>query len=320
MSGNPVPVRAISTAGEASVLSLGSDGGGAGKIMSPAEMRNAASVYSQSQADSAFVALSGAYSDPAWITALSSSKITGLSASLTAKADLVGGFVPSNQLPSYVDDVVEVANFAALPVTGETGKIYVAVDTLSTYRWSGSVYVALSSATAVWGSISGTVANQTDLTTYLSSNYSAAGHSHAFSSLSGIPTTLSGYGITDAYPLASNPGTNTTAGVFSANTWDYTSSLTGDPSDKQTNHFTFATGSRPIVSSVTVTGSPLDTINYAGHVFTGGECLAFKDDGNSGSSLPSNIERCINYYVIASSVVAGVSFKVSTTADRKSVV
>ena len=51
------------------------------------------------------------------------------------------GKVPSNELPSYVDDVVEVANYAALPVTGETGKIYVTIDTNKCYRWSGTVYV-----------------------------------------------------------------------------------------------------------------------------------------------------------------------------------
>ena len=49
-----------------------------------------------------------------------------------------GGKVPASQLPSYVDDVVEVANFASLPVTGETGKIYVTIDNNLTYRWSGS--------------------------------------------------------------------------------------------------------------------------------------------------------------------------------------
>lgn len=51
--------------------------------------------------------------------------------------------IPSNKLPSYVDDVVEVANYAALPVTGETGKIYIALDTNVTYRWSGSAYVQI---------------------------------------------------------------------------------------------------------------------------------------------------------------------------------
>lgn len=62
---------------------------------------------------------------------------------LSTKADLVGGKVPPKQLPSYVDDVLEFANLAAFPVTGETGKIYVALDTNKTYRWSGSAYVQI---------------------------------------------------------------------------------------------------------------------------------------------------------------------------------
>ena len=60
-----------------------------------------------------------------------------------------GGKVPSAQLPSYVDDVVEVANFAALPGTGEAGKIYVTLDTNITYRWSGSAYVEISKSLAL---------------------------------------------------------------------------------------------------------------------------------------------------------------------------
>jgi microcystin-dependent protein len=60
-----------------------------------------------------------------------------------------GGKVPSSQLPSFVDDVVEVANFAALPVTGETGKIYVTLDTNLTYRWSGTAYVEISASLAL---------------------------------------------------------------------------------------------------------------------------------------------------------------------------
>jgi hypothetical protein len=55
-----------------------------------------------------------------------------------------GGKVASAQLPSYVDDVVEAANYAALPATGETSKIYVTLDTNKTYRWSGSAYVEIS--------------------------------------------------------------------------------------------------------------------------------------------------------------------------------
>lgn len=61
-----------------------------------------------------------------------------------------GGKVPSSQLPSYVDDVEEYANFAALPVTGETGKIYILATpytsggvTSSQFRWSGSAYAPI---------------------------------------------------------------------------------------------------------------------------------------------------------------------------------
>jgi hypothetical protein len=56
------------------------------------------------------------------------------------------GLVPSSQLPSYVDDVIEAANFAALPGTGETSKIYVALDNGKIYRWSGSAYVEISAS------------------------------------------------------------------------------------------------------------------------------------------------------------------------------
>ncbi|MBK8199243.1 MAG: hypothetical protein IPK75_12840 [Acidobacteria bacterium] len=53
------------------------------------------------------------------------------------------GKVPAGQLPSYVDDVIEAANFAALPGTGETGKIYVTLDNGKAFRWSGSAYVEI---------------------------------------------------------------------------------------------------------------------------------------------------------------------------------
>jgi hypothetical protein len=54
-----------------------------------------------------------------------------------------GGKVPAGQLPSFVDDLEEYANLAAFPVTGDSDKIYVALDTNKVYRWSGSVYVEI---------------------------------------------------------------------------------------------------------------------------------------------------------------------------------
>ena len=57
-----------------------------------------------------------------------------------------GGKVPAAQLPSYVDDVLDYANLGAFPGSGETGKIYLALDTGKMYRWSGSVYVEISAS------------------------------------------------------------------------------------------------------------------------------------------------------------------------------
>ena len=59
------------------------------------------------------------------------------------------GKVPANQLPSYVDDVLEYGTLSTFPVTGETDKIYVAQDTNLTYRWSGTRYVEISQSIAL---------------------------------------------------------------------------------------------------------------------------------------------------------------------------
>lgn len=54
------------------------------------------------------------------------------------------GKVPSSQLPSYVDDVLEYSGQSSFPSTGESGKIYVDTSTNKTYRWSGTAYVEIS--------------------------------------------------------------------------------------------------------------------------------------------------------------------------------
>lgn len=77
----------------------------------------------------------------------------GVFDALALKADLVAGKVPSSQLPSYVDDVLDGyynlgvfyldSGFTA-PMTGEVGKIYVDLLENKSYRWSGSVYIQIS--------------------------------------------------------------------------------------------------------------------------------------------------------------------------------
>ena len=77
---------------------------------------------------------------------------------LADKADLVDGTVPSSQLPSYVDDIIDSYIVGATPfatdwlsetpggsaLTPEAGKVYIIITAgiyeNKTYRWSGSVY------------------------------------------------------------------------------------------------------------------------------------------------------------------------------------
>ncbi len=59
------------------------------------------------------------------------------------------GVIPSAQLPSYVDDVIEVTQYDQLPETGESGKIYIVTSTNIQYRWSGSAYVEISKSIAL---------------------------------------------------------------------------------------------------------------------------------------------------------------------------
>ena len=59
------------------------------------------------------------------------------------------GLVLASQLPSYVDAVEEHDSLSDFPVTGESGKIYVATDTSLTYRWAGSGYVEISPSIAL---------------------------------------------------------------------------------------------------------------------------------------------------------------------------
>jgi len=57
--------------------------------------------------------------------------------------------IDATYLPSYVDDVLEYADFASLPAEGETGKIYVTLDDNKAFRWTGSIYLEISPSEVV---------------------------------------------------------------------------------------------------------------------------------------------------------------------------
>ena len=71
---------------------------------------------------------------------LSSTDIPELDAS-----KITSGVIDAARLPSYVDDVLEFSSLGDFPLEGETGKIYVAIDTNKTYRWGVTSYVYINS-------------------------------------------------------------------------------------------------------------------------------------------------------------------------------
>jgi hypothetical protein len=91
------------------------------------------------EANLVFASPNGAFGN-ATFRALAAQDLPGLDAS-----KIISGTIDAARLPSYVDDVIEAENLAALPATGESGKIYVTLDTNQSYRWGGSSYVLISS-------------------------------------------------------------------------------------------------------------------------------------------------------------------------------
>ncbi len=161
------------------------------------------------------------------------------------------GRVPATQLPSYVDDVIEGATLSAFPTTGETGKIYVTLDTNKTWRWTGSTYVEISpgpgntdsltegstnlyftsarvtgttltgftpaaSRTAI--TASDTVISALQKTQKYHADLSAVAFSGTYADLAAKPTTIAGFGITDAVDMGSTQtitGNKTFSGTVS---------------------------------------------------------------------------------------------------------
>lgn len=86
---------------------------------------------------------------------------TEIDTRLNDYAELDGtGKIPSAILPSFVDDVMEFADFASLPTSGEAGKIYITLDNGKQYRWSGSTYVEIVSSPGTTDNVSEGISNK----------------------------------------------------------------------------------------------------------------------------------------------------------------
>jgi hypothetical protein len=208
------------------------------------------------------------------------------------------GKVPSAQLPSYVDDVLEYANLAAFPATGSGGIIYVTQDTNKTYRWTGSAYVEISPSPGTTDSLTEGSTNlyYTNARARASLNFTAG--SGAYNSTTGaitIPTNTthltngsgyitgnqtvtlsgdaSGSGATAITVTLANSGV--TAGTYNNVTVDAKGRVT---SGSNTSYLTSYTETDTLA---TVTGRGNSTSNNFGS--SGGTTLNFVTSGNTGT-------------------------------------
>lgn len=79
------------------------------------------------------------------------------------------GKVVASQLPTYISDVLEYDSKDKFPEKGESNVVYVDVSTNITYRWGGTIYVAIGSDLAL---------GETSLTAYYGDK-GAAAYSHS---------------------------------------------------------------------------------------------------------------------------------------------
>lgn len=123
---------------------------GANKTVVDSELSSSSTNPVQNKVVNTAISNLNALVGDATVSAQISSAITGQKGATGGLAELdTSGKVPSSQLPSYVDDVLEYDGKANFPTAGETGKIYVDTSANITYRWSGSTYVEIGSSLAL---------------------------------------------------------------------------------------------------------------------------------------------------------------------------
>lgn len=110
------------------------------------------------------------------------------------------GKVPASQLPSFVDDVLEFESLSAFPTTGESGKIYISVLEGNSYRWTGTTYAPIGSSIALGETSSTAYRGDRGKIAYDHSQITNGTNPHktTFANIESKPTTIGGYGITDA--------------------------------------------------------------------------------------------------------------------------
>ena len=202
------------------------------------------------------------------------------------------GLVPSSQLPSYVDDVLEYSNLAGFPGTGTSGKIYVAIDTGKTYRWSGSAYVEISASP---GSTDAVIEGSTNLyyTDARARSALSASQNMSYNSSTGAFTgpDLTGYALSSSlssYATTASLATVATTGAYS--------DLTGKPS-LFSGAYADLTGKPSLFSGAyaDLTGKPTSITSFG------------ITDGTTGQVLTTNGSGVFTFTTPSSGGIASVS-------------
>ena len=231
------------------------------------------------------------------------------------------GLVPSSELPSYVDDVLDYATKGDFPATGEDGKIYVANDTNKTYRWSGSAYVEISESlalgttheTAYYGDLGKTAYDHSQLT---------SGNPH------NVSKSDVGINNTDDIPEGStnkyfNGKTTDDLTEGSTNKYDI-DHFTGKTQDDLPDGTTYKqydpsnvsiTGGSIDVSSLTKSGDPVltatpssttiyvDNTNGDDTTGDGSSAHPYKTVSKAKSMIPDSLTYAITIHLVASSTM-----------------
>jgi hypothetical protein len=199
------------------------------------------------------------------------------------------GKVPSSQLPSFVDDVLEYASLSSFPTTGESGKIYVALDTNKTYRWSGTTYTIISDTLAL-GETTGTAYDGAKGKLNAQNIASLDARVGSVETKSNTNST----NITNIINGTTKVGKATTADNFSSSK---KITINGDVSGSVETDFSSNPSITLALSNSGVTAGTYSAVqvDYKGRVTSGGQSL---EVGTSGQTTPS-----------ASLVVGGLFFK-----------